>query len=107
MNLKIFVDEHQQDIYVPDEIIKEAEDYFAMLDKDMDNGYQMSRIWVEKPDRYQRCQIIADRILSALERGNDKSLTLLAGYILARVPNIDALHLNLEGDMTQYEVVTN
>ena len=106
MILKIFVDEHLQEINVPDEMISEAGEYFAMLDRDMDKGYQMSRTWVEQPDVYQRCQIVSDKILTALEQGNQDSATLLAAYILYRVPNAAAMHLNLEGDMTMYDLET-
>lgn len=106
MILKIFVDEHLQEINVPEDMITEAVDYFAMLDKDMDKGYQMSRTWVQQPDVYQRCQIVSDKILTALEQGNQNSATLLAAYILYRIPNATAMHLNLEGDMTMYDVET-
>ncbi len=107
MILKIFVEENEQEILVPDEILEDAKDYFDMLDKDMDNGYQMSRTWVEKPDLIQRCQIVADRILTALESGNKETGTLMAAYILSRVPNAYAMHLNLEGDMTLYDLETH
>lgn len=106
MILKIFVDEHEHSIKVPDQIITDAEDYFAMLDKDMDNGFQMSRTWVEKPNQIQRCQIVSDRILTALEQNNRETATLMAAYILCRVPNAHAMHLNLEGDMTLYDLET-
>lgn len=106
MILKIFVDEHEQDISVPDEIITEAKDYFDMMDKDMDLGYQMSRSWVDNPDLLQRCQIVSDRILTALENDNKETGTLMAAYILARVPSAYAMHLNLEGDMTLYDLET-
>ena len=106
MILKIFVDEHEQDINVPDEILTDARDYFDMIDKDMDQGYQMSRSWIETPDLMQRCQIVGDRILTALETGNKETGTLMAGYILSRVPNAHALHLNTEGDMTLYDLET-
>ena len=104
MILKIFVEENEQDIHVPEEILTDAKDYFDMLDKDMDNGYQMSRTWVESPDQVQRCQIVADRILTALESGNKETGTLMAGYVLSRVPNAYAIHLNLEGDMNLYDL---
>ncbi len=106
MILKIFVDEHVQDIHVPDDIITDAEEYFSMLDKDMDTGYQMSRTWVENPNQLQRCQIVADRILTALETNNRETATLMAAYILSRVPNAYAMHLNLEGDMTLFDLET-
>ena len=104
MLFRIVVDKHEQEIQVPDEIITSAGDYFDMLDRDMDNGYQMSRRWVEKPTLQERCQIVSDRILTALETDNRDSATLMSAYILARVPNAWAMHLTLEGDMTEYEL---
>ena len=106
MILKIFVDEHEQDINVPDDIITDAKEYFDMLDKDMDLGYQMSQHWVEKPDLFQRCQIVGDKILTALENDNKETGTLMAAYVLSRVSNAYALHLNLEGDMSMYDLET-
>lgn len=106
MQLKIYIDEHEQIINVPDNIITEAKDYFDMIDKDMDRGYQMSQTWVEDPDLLQRCQIVSDRILTALENNNKETGTLMAGYILSRVPNAYAMHLNLEGDMSLYDLET-
>ena len=106
MILKIIIDDEEQDIHVPESIIADAKDYFDMLDKDMDQGYQMSRTWVEKPDLLQRCQIVGDRILTAIETENTKTGTLMAAYILARVPSAYALHLNNEGDMTLYDLET-
>jgi len=106
MILKIIIDDEEQDIYVPDDIIVEASDYFDMMDKDMEQGYQMSRTWVKKPDLLQRCQIVGDRILTALETENKETGTLMAAYIFARVPNAYALHLNHEGDMTLYDLET-
>ncbi|MEH6455170.1 MAG: hypothetical protein V7749_02535 [Cocleimonas sp.] len=106
MILKIIIDDESQDIHVPDDILTDASDYFDMIDKDMDQGYQMSRTWVSKPDILQRCQIVADRILTAIETENKETGTLMAAYILARVPSAYALHLNNEGDMTLYDLET-
>lgn len=106
MIFRIIVDSHEQEINVPDEILESAGDYFDMLDKDMDNGYQMSRTWVASPDLHQRCQIVSDRILTAMESENQQTATLMAAYILKRVPNAYGMHINLEGDMTQFELET-
>lgn len=106
MILKIIIDDETQDIHVPEDILTDASDYFDMIDKDMDQGYQMSRTWVEKPDQLQRCQIVGDRILTAIETENKETGTLMAAYILARVPSAYALHLNHEGDMTLFDLET-
>jgi len=106
MILKIFLEENEHDIHVPDDILNDANDYFDMIDKDMDQGYQMSRTWVDNPDLMQRCQIVGDRILTAIETGNKETGTLMAAYILSRVPNAYAMHLNNEGDMTLFDLET-
>jgi hypothetical protein len=54
----------------------------------------------------QRCQIVGDRILTAIETDNKETGTLMAAYILSRVPNAYAMHLNQEGDMTLYDLET-
>ncbi len=106
MILKIYIEENEHDIHVPDNILNEAKDYFDMIDKDMDQGYQMSRTWVDNPDLMQRCQIVGDRILTAIETDNKETGTLMAAYILSRVPNAYAMHLNNEGDMTLFDIET-
>ena len=105
MLLKVFIDGHEDTIKVPDNIITDAADYFNMMDADMNRGYQMSRSWVEAPDLYQKCQIAADHILTAMETHNDKTATLMAAYILNRVPNASEIHLDLTGDMNEHEIV--
>ena len=103
MQLRIQINDTTRDIDVPDFMVLEGEDFFAQIDQDMDKGYQMSRTWVAKPDREQRCQIVADKILTALSNGNQKSGTLMAAYILKRMPQIREVHLNTEGDMTGHD----
>ena len=103
MQLRIQINDTTRDIDVPDFMVLEGEDFFAQIDQDMDKGYQMSRTWVAKPNREQRCQIVADKILTALSNGNQKSGTLMAAYILKRMPQVREVHLNTEGDMTGHD----
>ncbi len=103
MQLRIQINDTTRDIDVPQFMLDEGEDFFAQMDQDMNNGYQMSRQWVDKPDQEQRCQIVADKILTALSNGNQKSGTLMAAYILKRMPQIREIHMNTEGDMTGHD----
>ena len=66
MRFNVTVDDQTYPFEVPQFILDEGEEFFAKLDRDMDKGYQMSRTWVENPDRLKRCQIVADRILDAI-----------------------------------------
>jgi len=105
MRLNVVIDEQIYPIEVPQHLIEEAGDFFAMLDHDMDQGYQMSRVWVDQPDRMQRCQIAADRILDAIHRENGQLGVMMAAYILARMPGVSEVHLSSEGDMLEHELV--
>ena len=101
MILKIIIDEKTIPIEVPEYMLTEAEDFFNKMDTDMDSGWQMSRTWVDQPDNIQRCQIAADRILTSVHTENEKMATLLAAYILKKLPNIASVDIDTEGDMTQ------
>lgn len=105
MRLNVVIDDQTYPIEVPQYIVEEAEDFFATLDRDMDKGYQMSRVWVDNPDRMQRCQIAADRILDAIHRENEQLGVMMAAYILARMPGVTEVHLSSEGDMLEHELV--
>lgn len=104
MQLRIQINDTTRDIDVPQFVLDEADDFFAQLDADMDRGYQMSRLWVDKPNQEQRCQIVADKLLTALSNGNQKSGTLYAGYILKRMPHVRVVTFNTEGDMTEHDL---
>lgn len=101
MILKVVVDEKTIPIEVPDYMLVEAEEFFNKMDNDMDAGWQMSREWVDNPDSVQRCQIAADKILTSLHSENEKIATLMAAYILKKLPNITSVDIDTEGDITQ------
>ena len=105
MILKIVVEEQVYPITVPDDIVTEAEDFFSRLDRDMDKGWQMSRDWVDNPDQVQRCQIMGDKLLTAMHNDNKQMMVLLCGYILARMPGVTAIRIDTNGEMLETELV--
>jgi len=106
MILKAIIDDQEYSLNVPDQILSQAQEVFARLDADMDRGWQMSREWVPNPDRVQRCQIVADKLLTALETENHKVGMLMAGYILSRLPGVEAVEPDTHGEIqnTQFTV---
>lgn len=107
MKLTLYIDEGVHALEVPDDIIREGEDFFAKMDQDMDKGWQMNRSWVDNPDRVQRCQIAADKLLDAINRENETLLMLMAGYILSRMPSINAVRIDTAGEMTETELISS
>lgn len=104
MILHAVVNDQPCPVHVPDGMLRDAADVFARMDADMDRGWQMSRVWVDRPDRIQRCQIVADRLLTALETENRELAALMAAYILHRMPDIRALDIDAGGDMTRTRI---
>ena len=105
MKLNIVVDGRTSAFDVPDSLLTEAKDFFDKLDADMDKGWQMSRDWVELPDKEQRCQIAADRILTAIDTNNEKMLMLMAAYILRTMPGVKTVNIDMTGDMNETELI--
>ena len=105
MLLTLHFDDKTQTLDIPASILEEGEEFFLMMDKDMDKGWQMSREWIEKPNVEQRCQIAADKILNAINAENETLLMLMAGYILSRSPKTTAVHINTDGEMLETELV--
>jgi hypothetical protein len=99
MILKAIIDEQVYTLNVPDQLMTSARPFFDQLDRDMDKGWQMSREWVDQPDRLQRCQIVADKLLSALEKENERLGMLMAGYILSRLPGVESVELDIQGEI--------
>jgi len=105
MILKVVIDEQVYPITVPDEIIMDGEEFFRKIDGDMDKGWQMSRDWVQEPNQLQRCQIVGDKMLTAMHNNNEKMMVLLSAYILARVPGVEGIRIDTNGEMLESELI--
>jgi hypothetical protein len=99
MILKVIIDDQLYELNVPSELIEKAESFFVQMDKDMDQGWQMSREWVSEPNDEQRVQIVGNKLLTALEKENHQLGRLMAGYILSRFPQISSMELDTSGEM--------
>ena len=108
MLLNVIADDQTVNLDVPPALLTEARGFFDRMDRDMDAGWQMGREWVESPDRQQRCQIAANKLLTALENQNQKLAVMMAGYILTRLENVSGVDIDTTGEMigTQF-IITN
>ncbi len=105
MILKVTIDEKTFPLELDQNMISSAQDMFAKMDSDMDQGWQMSRTWVEAPNDMQRCQIAADKMLTAIQQEKTATVGLMAAYILNKIPNVQAVDIDTSGDMTLTELV--
>lgn len=99
MILKAIIDDQIYSLEVLDPVLVQGEEFFAQLDRDMDKGWQMSRDWVDHLDLVQRCQVVADKLLTAIESENQRLGVLMAGYLLKRLPNLDEVEIDIQGEI--------
>lgn len=99
MNINVIINDTSYPLDIAPEILMEGQEFFEKMDRDMDRGWQMSRSWVDNPSKLQRCQIAADKLLTAIEKGNQRSTLMMAGYILYTLPEVTAVEIDTSGEM--------
>jgi hypothetical protein len=105
VRFKVVIGEQVYAVEVPEELLRESSEFHARLDRDMDRGWQMSREFVAQPDRLQRCQIVADRLLTSLTQGNQATAMLMAAYIALRMPGATGVSIDDGGEMQNTELL--
>ena len=105
MILKVTIDEKTFPLELEQDMIASGEKMFAKMDADMDQGWQMSRTWVESPNDIQRCQIAADKMLTAIQQEKTATVGLMAAYILNKIPGVQAVDIDTSGDMSLTELI--
>jgi len=105
MKLNVIVDERVYSVDVPPPMLIEAEDFFRKLDDDMNHGWQMGPEFIEYPDKLQRCQIAANKLLTSLSSANETMVLLMAGYILKRLPGVAGVRIDTGGEMLHTEMI--
>ena len=99
LELTIEFDDKCYSLNVPESLVSEAQDFFEKMDSDMDTGWQMSRWWVPDPDETQRCQIVADKLLTAMTKQDESYAKLMCAYILKAKPTTRRIRINTDGEI--------
>jgi len=99
-----FEDEHYL-VEVDDADIANGQPFFAKMDRDMDGGWRMGPEYIHEPDIVQRSQIVAERLMLALEKQNESMSRAMAAYIAWRIPDIRELHIDTSGEPLLTEIV--
>jgi hypothetical protein len=103
--LNIYIEDRHYPLDVPEALLSDAEEFFAKMDRDMDQGWQMSRVWVDRPNLTERCQIVAEKLMMALNADNPQMVSLMGGYILARMPGVKGVRIDTSGEIQETEFI--
>lgn len=105
MLLNVYIEDLHYPLDIPEALLTDAEAFFARMDTDMDKGWQMSRQWVESPDRTERCQIVADKLMVALNAENYQMVSMMGAYILSRMPGVKGVRIDTSGEIQETEFI--
>lgn len=105
MKLDVIIDDKTHRIEIPEGMPEQAGDFFRKMDRDMDQGWQMGPEFVEHPDSAQRCQIAANKLLTSHAERNVLLTQLMASYILAHLPGVQAVNIDTTGQMLGTEFI--
>lgn len=105
MRFKVIVGEETFAVEVPDDMLQDGTDFFVKMDRDMDKGWQMSRDYVECPDQLERCQIVADKLLTNIVNQNETAAMLMAAYIIKRMPGVAGVDVDTTGEIQNTELL--
>lgn len=105
VRFKVVIGEQVYAVEVPEELLRDTAEFHAKLDRDMDRGWQMSRQFVDRPDPLQRCQIVADKLLTSIIHDNRATAMLMAGYIAQRMPGAIGVDIDTSGEMQNTELL--
>lgn len=105
MILNIYIEDRHYPLDVPEALLSDAEEFYSKMDSDMDKGWQMSRQWVDSPNTTERCQIVADKLMMALNADNPQMVSLMGGYIMARMPGVKGVRIDTGGEIQETEFI--
>lgn len=105
MQFEVIIEEARYQVDVDPRDVEQGQGFFQQMDKDMDGGWRMGPEYVHNPDVTQRTQIVAERLMLAIESGNEAMCTAMAAYIVWRMPGIRELHIDTSGEPQLTDIV--
>ncbi|MEJ2611734.1 MAG: hypothetical protein P8179_17065 [Candidatus Thiodiazotropha sp.] len=98
MQLNLIIDDWSMNLKIPDGYTESMSESFEKMDRDMDKGWQIGQKWIRTPSTTQRCQLVAGKLLTALETDNEPLAIMMGGYIVSRMKGIKRIVIDNTGE---------
>ena len=107
MQLDVYIGNSVHQVDINPEMIEDGHQLFDKMDRDMDAGWKMGPEFIENPNRLQRGQIAASKLLVAIDTGNEPMAQAMASYILSRLPEVRSINIDVNGEPLNTEMATD
>lgn len=104
MNFNITIDEESYTLEVSDGLMQELKSVHAEMDAEYDRGLQLGRYWVEAPNLEQRCQLTANKVVSAIHQENIRQFYTMASYILSKFPDLKRVTVSSDFEISDIDI---
>ena len=104
MNFNINIDEESYTLEVTDELMQELQDAHKDMDDEYDRGIQLGRYWIDSPTLEQRCQLTANKVVSAIHQENIRQFYVTASYILSKFPNLKQVTVSSDFEISDIDI---
>ncbi len=74
--------------------------YLDNMDSRMDEGIQLGADFIKNPNALQRSQFVANSLVSALLKKDDKLAVAMCTYLAKRMPDLQQIKCSNEGNST-------
>jgi hypothetical protein len=107
MILDVYFEDRVHQVEVTTDTLESGSNFFAKMDQDMDMGWKVGPEFIEQPDRVVRGQIVAGKLLKAIEQRNANMVRAMAGYIASRIPEARSIYIDTGGEPLNTEFRTD
>ncbi|VAW57686.1 hypothetical protein MNBD_GAMMA07-498 [hydrothermal vent metagenome] len=104
MNFNISIDEESYTLEVSDKLMQELESTHHDMDTEYDKGLQLGRYWIDQPTLEQRCQLTADKVVSAIHQENIRLFYITASYILRKFPALKNVTVSSDFEISDIDI---
>ncbi len=104
MNFNITIDDESYTLEVSEGLMQELKPVHEGMDAEYDKGIQLGRYWIEKPNLEQRCQFVANKVVSAIHQENIRLFYTTASYILKQFPNLKQVTVSSDFEISDIDI---
>ncbi len=97
MLLNLIIENYSMDLPLTEQELITLAPLYVKMDMDMDKGIQLGAHWIDKPNTTERCQMVAERLLEAIQNHNEGLSKMMAGYIIKRYNGVKGVEINSQG----------
>lgn len=104
MIFNITIDEQSYTLELTAVLMQELQSTHQEMDNDYDKGLQLGRYWIDEPSDEQRCQYVADKVVSAIHQENIRQFYLMSSYILHKHPNLKMVTVSSDFEISDIDI---